>query len=264
MKENFHIVADSHRELVEGITRHGIPEGAEVIYSGRNTLYIVSDRDGTEVCIKEFHIPRFPNNLIYTNFRRSKAERSYTNALKLKELGFGTPEPYGYSEVTVAGCLTRSYYFCHAERTLENIREWDRFPFVEDLLEALAREMVKLHKAGVFMRDFSPGNILFSRDAQGNFSFSYVDLNRMEFGVFDRHRQMRNFRAIYIEPEQTARIARKYALVTGADPDLMERIALWELENYFAQKRRNGRLKSLLPRRKNHTQENNRNHTPYI
>lgn len=244
--EKIRIEANSRRELIERITKEGIPGDAEQIYAGRNNLYFIKDSDGTEVCVKDFHSPRFPNSYIYTHLRKSKAERSYTNALALIEMGFGTPEPYGFSEVTRNGRLTRSYYFCHAERETDNIRKWDRFPFVEELLAALAEEMARLHGKGVFMRDFSPGNILFSRTEKGEFRFMYVDLNRMEFGVFDPRKQMRNFRAIYIEPHQTARIARKYALATGADPDVTEAAALAELEKYFAEKRRNGVLKSLI------------------
>jgi len=244
--ERYKIVARTRSKLIGQICRNGIPEGAERIYAGRNNLYFVRDADGTEVCIKDFHVPKFPNSIIYTNFRKSKAERSYINALKLKELGFGTPEPYGYAEVKEGIQLTRSYYFCHAERNVDNIRVWDRFPFVEELLEALAAEMVRLHAAGVFMRDFSPGNILFERNAAGKFSFMYVDLNRMEFDVHDPDKQMRNFRAIYIEPHQTARIARKYAEATGQDPKVVEARALKELNNYFAGKNRNKKLKKLL------------------
>lgn len=246
MSLKFHIVADKHKELIERICREGVPAGSENIYSGRNNIYIVRDSDGVEVCVKDFHIPKFPNSYIYNSFRKSKAERSYENARKLIELGFGTPEPYGYALVTENGKLTRSYYFCHAERKVDNIREWDRFPFVEDLLAALAREMVRLHKAGVFMRDFSPGNILFSRDNYGNFSFMYVDLNRMEFDVFDKEKQMHNFRAIYIEPHQTARIAEKYAEATGQDKDTLVRRALLELDKYFAEKKRNRKLKNFF------------------
>ena len=244
--EKIKFKALKHTSLIEDVCRNGMPADAEVIYSGRNTLYIVRDSDGTEVCVKDFHIPKFPNSFVYTTLRKSNAVRSFNNAIQLGKLGFGTPEPYGYGEVKVNGALTRSYYFCHAERDLETIREWDRFPFVEDLLTALAQEMVRLHSAGVFMRDFSPGNILFRRDGNGCFSFSYVDLNRMEFGVFSPQKQMRNFRAIYIEPRQTARIAEKYAIATGRDPEGFKRLALGELEKYFAEKRRNGRLKKLF------------------
>lgn len=235
-------------ELAQGmdsIVREGIPKGAVQIYRGaRNTLYDITV-GGSRLCVKHFRHAKFPNNYIYTNFRRSKAQRSFEHARRLADLGFLTPEPLCYGENKKRGRLLDSFYFSRFE-DLPNIRDWTKLPFDKELIAALGDEMVKLHRAGVLHKDFSPGNILYRRDSDGRFQFYYVDLNRMKFGVKSRKKLMGMFRSISLDPEQTRRLALSYASASGDDPQTVVTEALGALSRYLAVKRRHRWLKKLF------------------
>ena len=200
---------------IEKIIRHGIPPEAEVIYRQRNTVSRLTI-GGLDLVIKAFKVPNFFNSMVYTHLRKSKAMRSYKNAKKLQELGFGTPIPIAYAEVRVDGRLRQSYYIS-ANLQGENLRNWEEKPDCDALLRALAADMVRLHRAGVLHKDFSPGNVLYTRTEDGAYRFHYIDLNRMEFGVRDHKRLMSMFRSINLDTAQTLRLAALYAMAANED-----------------------------------------------
>ena len=60
------------------------------IHKARNELKII-ELDGIKTVVKSFKIPHLLNRIVYTFFRRSKAYKSYHNALRLQSLGISTP-----------------------------------------------------------------------------------------------------------------------------------------------------------------------------
>lgn len=236
---------ESLRPVVEAIASGGVPADRRMVYDGpRNKVYALS-RGGVELNIKAFHRPRWPNSIIYGKLRRSKAERSYRHALSLLELGIGTPEPVAYIE-TFEGMSMRETYYISLQVEASTVRDWERLPHADELVEALARDMARLHAAGVLHRDFSPGNVLYTRSPRGEYRFYYVDLNRMELGVHDRALLMRNFRCIHLSLDQTLRLARAYARVTGQDEVKIVYEATRQVMRYRSEKARIAALKSLI------------------
>lgn len=195
------------RELCNRIVREGLPAEAEIIYSGRNRVARLAWGDRSLI-IKEFRQPNLINRYIYTTLRRSKARRSLENAERLRASGFGSPEPMAWMEARHGLCLHLSYYICE-EVQGKDLRFLDRNEDTPELLPALAEEMGRLHRAGVWHKDFSPGNVIYRRE-QGKFRFYYIDLNRMEFDVHDSGKLLRNFRAL-ARTEEVAEIGRLYA-----------------------------------------------------
>jgi len=228
------------------IFNDGVDSTARQIYRGaRNTLYDITGTDGNHLCVKHFRKTKFPNSYIYTTLRRSKARRSYEHAVRLLDAGFLTPRPIAWSERRKGIKLLDSYYICEYI-DLPNIRDWGQMPDADTLIDALGGYMLQLHRAGVFHRDFSPGNILVDRLPDGKYRFHLVDINRMSFGVTDRRRLMSMFRSISLDPADTSRLARAYARAAGTDPATTEAEALASLHRYLAVKRRHRRLKKLL------------------
>ncbi|MBO5699828.1 MAG: hypothetical protein J6R57_00240, partial [Bacteroidales bacterium] len=62
----------------------------KVIYKGRNELREF-EYGGKNFIVKSYKKPNIINRFVYGIFRPSKARRSYENALKLIEIGVGTP-----------------------------------------------------------------------------------------------------------------------------------------------------------------------------
>ena len=110
--------------------------------------------------------------------------------------------------------------------------------------------MVRMMQKGVWHKDFSPGNILFRRRADGGYDLYLVDVNRMEFDVTSRSKLMGMFRCINTDPEQTRRLARYFAEESGEDPAKIEREALEQLQSYLAEKARHRFYKRFTRRGK--------------
>ena len=233
------------RPLIEGIARGEVPPDAVNIYEGRNTLYTTRLGD-VQAVVKVFKRPNFINSYVYTTLRSSKGKRSFLNALELKRLGFLTPDPIACIEVRRGLKLVGCQYVCRELSGASEMRHWENFPDADTLLPAFAREMLRLHQAGVWNKDFSPGNILYKGDSASGYEFYYVDLNRMEFGVHDSKKLMRMFRAINLNSGETARLGRLYAEAAGTDPEDMEKEALRQLDGYFATQRRKNFFKRLV------------------
>lgn len=236
---------EKYRTIIEDIVKHGKPEQAEVIYRGRNILYRI-DLGDIKAIVKDFKKPNIINAYVYTTIRESKAARSYRNATKILELGFDTPRPVAYGEVIKGLKLTNSYYISEELTGASEMRHWEDFDNADTLVPAFAREIWKLHQAGVWHKDFSPGNILYTGDSVQGYRFHYVDLNRMKFDVHDPKKLMSMFRSINLNPAETRRLGRAYAEASGEDPDKTEEKAASELEGYFAERRRKAFFKRML------------------
>ncbi|RXE70017.1 hypothetical protein ED352_12255 [Muribaculaceae bacterium Isolate-002 (NCI)] len=228
------------------IFHNGTDSDARQIYRGaRNTLYDVAAKNGRHLCVKHFRKTKFPNSYIYTTLRHSKARRSFEHAVRLLDLGFSTPRPIAWSERRKGLKLLDSYYICEY-LDLPNIRDWGKMPDADRLIDAMGKFMVELHRAGIYHRDFSPGNILVDRHDGGGYHFYLVDINRMNFGVTDRKKLMSMFRSISLDPADTERLARAYAKASGADNDTTVAEAIASLNDYQTTKRRHRRWKRLL------------------
>lgn len=230
--------------FIDDLAANGVPADANIIYKGRNTVYTIS-RGGYVLNIKAFKVPRFPNSYVYGNLRKSKACRSLQNARRLLDMGFDTPTPVAYIELREGLRMCRTYYVS-LQIEAADMRNWTAKPDNEALLRALAAEMVRLHRAGVYHKDFSPGNVLYTV-GEGQYHFYLVDLNRMQFGVHGRRKLMRNFRAINIESyDETARLARYYAEAAGLDVAATERTARANLAQYHRNKTFLRKIKNIF------------------
>lgn len=227
------------RPHIDRLIAEGKPEDAEVIYCGRNVLY-KTKIDGVTFVVKQFRKPHFVNSIVYTNFRSSKAARSFANARRMLELGFNTPAPVAYAEARSGFRLIDSIYVSLELRDASELRQWERRADADELVQALGAEMYRLMKAGVWHKDFSPGNVLFTGLGDSGYVFHYVDLNRMQFDVRNRAKLMRMFRAINLSLYETAKLARVFAVIAGEDPDRTEDEALLQLLGYL-----NGRYRKL-------------------
>lgn len=204
--------------ILQHISEGDMPQDAVCIYPGtRNQLYTLPTRHGLLV-VKCFRTPNAINSIAYTTVRSGKACRSYLNSLRMKRLGISVPEPIAYAEQRKGIKMRRSYYLSRAVEG-DTIRFYEMRPDCDRMLRALAREMLHMHLAGVWHKDFSPGNIIVDRREDGSYTFNYVDLNRMAFDTTDHRKQLRMFERINYTEMHTVRLARAYAsLIPTTDP----------------------------------------------
>lgn len=182
-------------DLTARLAEEGLPADAEIIFQGRNKVARLR-RGDLDLCIKAFKVPGPLRGHIYGSLRKSKADRSYFTALRLLEMGFSTPAPVAVVERHRGGRLLESYYVCEYIEG-RPIYNHECGPEFAHLSRMLAADLVKMHRKGVYMPDFTPGNILVT-DAVDAASarIHYVDLNRTQFNITSR----RKFRRMLNSP----------------------------------------------------------------
>ena len=153
------------------------PLEADILWNARNVVW-QTRRNGRTIVVKTFCGGVF-SRIAYV-FRKSKARRSYENAVELLHRGFDTPRPLGFVEERgFFNILSHSCYasaYTAQEPLIDAIGKYGK-----PVIAAFAQYAVRLHRAGVRHDDLNGTNVRVGRDGNGNFSFGLIDLNRMKF-----------------------------------------------------------------------------------
>ena len=204
------------RDFVENLSENFAHSG-KYIYQERNEIKEFSVEDNCLV-VKSFRKPHIINKVVYTNFRLSKARRSYENGLILQEKGIGTPAAVAYIENKKWGLLSKSYFISLYQKHDGTMREfrYGKLAGRENLLRCFARFTAFVHNQEVLHKDYSPGNILYINDNETYFFF-LIDINRVKFGAVSMEEGCKNFCRLWGSKEMIEFIAREYALARGFD-----------------------------------------------
>ncbi len=213
----------------------------------RNTIKIFPLGEN-EITIKAFKIPNIINQITYRFFRKSKAERSYTYAKKLRHLGIGTPEPIAYYEFTTVLFFKKSYYvsaFQEADITFRTLTRNLNYPNHEQIIRAFTRFTFTLHENNVNFLDHSPGNTLIKIN-EDTYNFYLVDLNRMRFEKMNFTQRIKNFAKLTKHRSIVAIMSDEYAKISGAEYTKVFHL-MWQETQAFQEKyHRKKRLKKKL------------------
>lgn len=193
-------------------------EQGTVIYRGRN-LVKVFQVEGIQISVKSFKKPIFINQIAYSYFRKSKAERSYQYGIELQKEGFLTPDPIAYIEQKSFSLLKHSYYISIYENFDGLLRELRHGSLEQhrELIRQFAIYSASLHSANIFHSDYSPGNILYKLD-KGIYRFYLVDLNRMIFNKkIDMETACHNFERFWGNKEMMTYLLEEYAKARNFD-----------------------------------------------
>ncbi len=191
-----------------------------VIYKGRNELRLM-EHEGNAYVVKSFHRPNVINRLAYVFCRSSKAERSYQHANLLIGIGISTPQPVGYINMRGGLLFDHSYYIC-LKSDCEHVYKdlfYKKLDYAEEVMRALGRVTAKLHEHGLTHKDYSRGNILFSKMPDGTIKLDIVDLNRMRFGHVGMKAGCKNFERLPATPRMHRCMAEAYAAARGFDAE---------------------------------------------
>jgi len=223
----------------------------ELFGNGDRNKIKLFDLNGKTINIKSFKIPNLINKVAYKYFRKSKARRSFEYATILLEKGIGTPEPIAFLENSTFLGLKDSYYVSehlNADLTYRELVEIPDYPDHENILRQFTRFSFELHEKGIEFIDHSPGNTLIKKNADGNYDFFLVDLNRMEFhSALTFEQRMHNLRRLTPLKEMVAVMSNEYAKLY---PESEQKIfdTLWKYtadfqEQFYRKKRLKKKLK---------------------
>lgn len=191
---------------------------SNTIHKARNELKVI-EYENINTVVKAFKIPNKLNQIVYAYFRDSKARKSYNNAMKLISLGINTPTPIGFIEFYKMGLFKESFFVSEKLSYEFTIREPLRnkeLPNRDKILKSFVAFTYDLHKKNVFHKDYSAGNILVV-DNDNNFTFSIVDINRMEFKSMSIEEGLDNFAKLWLDEDSLVLIAKEYAKLSNTD-----------------------------------------------
>ena len=200
----------------------------ETLYDKRNLIKALTAPDGSLVNVKRYHVPSFLNNLIYSyGLRKPKGLRAYTYPEILLSKGIETPESIAYIEERHGGLLGYSYFIsqqCPYKHELFDLGNAEDGTY-EEMVAALARATAHMHDARVLHRDYSPGNVLWTKMDDG-YHFSILDINRLYFGDVDMDMGCRNFARLWAPRKAFVIMAHEYARARGFDESLCEELVM--------------------------------------
>ena len=198
--------------------------------------------------VKSFRIPNIINQIAYRFFRKSKAQRSFEYANKLKSLNIGTPQPIAYYEFKTPFLFKKSYYISEQKDCDFTYRELTtdfNIPNYDAILRAFTRFTFNLHENGVHFLDHSPGNTLINKTDNG-YDFYLVDLNRMEFKSLDFKTRIKNFSKLTIHKSMIEVMSDEYAKCSGESYNDIFNLMWKETEAFQEKYHRKRRLKKKL------------------
>lgn len=202
------------------------------IHKARNEIKVISYKNETLV-VKSFKVPHVLNKLIYTYFKKSKAEKSYENSIIIKEF---VPEPIGFVEFRSFGLLCESYFVSKEFLYDFTIREplLDvNFQNRNDIFLGFARFTCDLHNAGIFHDDYSPGNILIKKYNSG-YVFKIVDINRMRFynqSSMPEKCRANNFSKLWASDKDLRILAEEYIRYCNCSDNFVDLVLYYSNQN---------------------------------
>ena len=191
------------------------------VYKSRNLIKTFITPDGLHVNVKRYHKPRFLNLLAYSlGLRTPKGRRAFDYPTILLGKGINTPEPIAYIEQRQCGLLGYSYFISIQSDYPHLMYEMGEASpqLYERMAPAFAHYTAHMHNMGIMHPDYSPGNILWKEDENGEFHFSIIDINRMYFGEVDMEKGCANLKRIWGNKDFFQLLARYYAHERGFDP----------------------------------------------
>ncbi len=211
-------------------------KGEDFVIGKRNSIKIFSYQNKT-INIKSFRIPILINGFIYKYIRKSKAKRSFENANFLISKGIGTPKPIAYYENFNRIFLRESYYI--SEHMKPDFVFKDIFAPPENLdldkiLRGIARFSFELHENGIEFLDHTPGNSLVIEDEKGNYNFSLVDLNRMNFhNYLSLEKRIKNMCRLTPNHQMIKVICDEYAKISNQNKEHIEKMMLVFSDDFY-------------------------------
>ena len=224
MKYNISPKYSSLKEAILDIKKNFSSTG-ESIKSGRNHLKII-DLDNKKFVVKSFKKPTAIKSYTYGNIYPSKAKRSFDYANILLSKGIHTPEPVAYIDYYKGLQFQESFYISEYYQydydlsVLFTERSDNNTPFndSEVLWTAFMKFTLELHRQGVNHLDYTRRNVLITKEGS-EYSFSIVDLNRIDFKLLSLRDRMKSLSRITSDSDLVKMIAKHYSTSSNYDYD---------------------------------------------
>ena len=208
-------------------------QGGEVVYAKRN-LVMRFCHEGLTMMAKRYKRVNFFQQIAYSFFRPTKAERAFRFAQELRRRGIDTPQPVAYMERRSMGLFAIGYFVSLEVAGIEShllLREVQQFS--HELADAVAHQIVAMHRQGVLHGDLNLSNFLCTEEADG-YHFNMIDTNRSHFtcGWPTDEQCLQNMVRTTHRRDLYDYLVRSYARQRGWDEDTTSRRALHLLDRF--------------------------------
>lgn len=149
------------------------------------TLAGFLDAAGAEpIFIKRADVPSWSRG-IYARIRGSRAARSLAGAAMLSARGFAHPEPLAAMDSYRFGAIRASYILSRALPRADTLSRFALGPNEikgrdvrrrKRISDTVAKEVRRLHDAGLYTHDLQETNIMVEDDESGSFRIYFIDL----------------------------------------------------------------------------------------
>lgn len=190
----------------------------KTIRDKRNIVKIVNI-NGISVVVKSYHKLTLANRIIYSLFRKSKAQRAYENAEFLMQNGITTPIPAAYLDCYKNIMLKKSFFISLYIKSKPIKDLFENTPPEErnQALSEFASFTHKLHHLGIFHGDYSLANVLYTKINE-RYDFCLIDNNKMKFRKYTRNRAINNLKRIDLPLDSLAKLIQEYSKLQSSDP----------------------------------------------
>jgi len=236
-----------HTKILDHFILNYETEGEPFGNQARNDLRLFQ-LENEQLNVKSFRIPNLINKVAYRFFRKSKAERSFTYANKLANIGIGTPKPVAFYEFKSFFFFGKSYYISehlNCDFTYRELTTDFNIPNYEQILRAFTRFTFRLHENNINFLDHSPGNTLIQINKE-DAEFYLVDLNRMNFEKMNLDKRIKNFAKLTTHKSMVAIMSDEYAKCINEDYNKLVGL-MWQYTQEFQESfHRRRRLKQKI------------------
>lgn len=212
-----------------------------LIYDGRNKVRVY-DIDNVLYAVKRYKFPIPIQRIIYSFFRKTKARRAYEYAMRLIEMGIGTPTPVAYIETYSHGLFEYGYFVSLYRKDKDcNVLHETHQP---QLAQTLAQFVASMHKQGFYHGDSNISNFLFYENTASPTGYTVytIDINRSRFyTTLSRSLRLKNLMMLTGDPSVSKQIASLYAAIEGWDTTSTIQ-EVQELRDHFNRHRRHLRF----------------------
>lgn len=238
------------RDYLEGIPRLFMLGKGEVLHEGRNSVRgFELEEEKLRLVIKRYKPVYFIQQIVYTFFRKTKAERAFFFAKKLRERGFDTPYEVAYIEEQKYGLFKIGYFVSLRSDALPvfsalvSIEEYDR-----QLAADLAALFVQMHLKGVQHGDMNLGNFLYQKKGDGHYAFTIIDTNRSHFfdKALEQKQSLLNLRTVTYRRDLFTFLIQEYAAIRHWNVQQVEQRAVAYLACFESKKRRKNKWKKMI------------------
>ena len=179
-----YVVAEDYQPFASFIER--IPQlfakgEGRALYHGRNEVRRM-EHDGRVFIVKRYKKVNPVQQVVYTFFRKTKAERAFRYAQEFRKRGIDTPREIAYIETFAHGLFTVGYFVseeCTWPDAAPALREATYFD--RPLGRAVMEHIALMHSRGILHGDPNLTNFLYRQRQEGTYDFCMIDTNRSHF-----------------------------------------------------------------------------------